>query len=308
MSLITSAEYALGDRMPALSMETGGETDSYASHDHEFTEIAFVLSGRGRHVLDGFPSELRSGDCFVIPPLSVHSFQGLEDFRVLNLLFLENILVERVPSLACVAGYRSLLHLEPRLRDRKGFGRPLHPGAERFARIIGLVRLIGAEAAGRSGGGGGGGGAATASIAALTLVLVELSREMGEADSEGARRLASLEKVLSFVDARYAQELSLADLASAGAMSEATLARRFREALGLTPMAWLAGERLRRARLLVDEGQLTVSEIAARTGFCDGSRLSRAFKEATGFSPRQWRRERAAVRAAERFAERAMGK
>jgi AraC family transcriptional regulator len=63
------------------------------------------------------------------------------------------------------------------------------------------------------------------------------------------------------------------------------LERHFLLAFHLTPKTWVAQYRLREARRLLLEGQLSVKAIAFQLNFKQPSNFSRAFKKFYGVSP-----------------------
>jgi hypothetical protein len=74
--------------------------------------------------LDGKGVKLRAGDCFVVAPGRIHSFEALQDFRVLNVLFLESVVRARLPEVAGLSGYRGFLRWEPTSRGPHYAGSP----------------------------------------------------------------------------------------------------------------------------------------------------------------------------------------
>ncbi|MFC7305294.1 GlxA family transcriptional regulator [Streptomyces monticola] len=89
--------------------------------------------------------------------------------------------------------------------------------------------------------------------------------------------------------AHLAEPLTLAGLAAQESMSVRTFSRRFREEAGLTPMQWLAQQRLERARQLLEETDHTIDRVAAESGFGTGTSLRQNFQAALGVSPRAYR-------------------
>ncbi|MDI3407961.1 GlxA family transcriptional regulator [Streptomyces cavernicola] len=88
---------------------------------------------------------------------------------------------------------------------------------------------------------------------------------------------------------RLEQPLTLRELAAQEAMSVRTFSRRFREESGLTPMQWLAQQRLAHARQLLEETDRTVDRVAAESGFGTAASLRQHFQSALGVSPRAYR-------------------
>ena len=68
------------------------------------------------------------------------------------------------------------------------------------------------------------------------------------------------------------------------------LERRFRKDLGLTPYRAHLRLRLDEVRRLLTETELTVTDVAYETGFCDAPHLIKAFKSETGQTPADFRR------------------
>ncbi|WP_410611373.1 GlxA family transcriptional regulator [Amycolatopsis sp. lyj-109] len=86
------------------------------------------------------------------------------------------------------------------------------------------------------------------------------------------------------------QNLSVKDVATRFAMSERTFHRRFREKIGLPPLAWLRDQRIARAKELLESSELSVEDIARRVGFGTATNLRVQFRRATNVSPREHRK------------------
>ncbi len=95
--------------------------------------------------------------------------------------------------------------------------------------------------------------------------------------------------VLDTIAARFAEPLDLGRLAAPSHLSPKHAARVFREALGITPMAYLRRYRLlRAAELLITTGR-PVTRIAHDCGFTDSAHFARAFRDQFGVTAGQFR-------------------
>jgi transcriptional regulator GlxA family with amidase domain len=84
----------------------------------------------------------------------------------------------------------------------------------------------------------------------------------------------AVHRVQDVIDSRFAERLPLAELASAGAVSERTVTRLFTRATGLTPLRYQQELRLERAEHLIGHG--ATAEFAAHAvGFEDARMLRR---------------------------------
>jgi transcriptional regulator GlxA family with amidase domain len=105
-------------------------------------------------------------------------------------------------------------------------------------------------------------------------------------DDDETGRLTAL---LAWARTRLHQPMTVNDLAKQALMSSRTFARRFRAATGTTPYAWLAAQRLDRARELLETTDLSIQAIAVRVGFHSGDVLRAQFTKHHGVSPSAYR-------------------
>jgi mannose-6-phosphate isomerase-like protein (cupin superfamily) len=59
-------------------------------HFHDFTEIGIVISGEARHLIREGTHQLQQGDVILVPRGANHGYAYMQDFRVLNLLFIQH--------------------------------------------------------------------------------------------------------------------------------------------------------------------------------------------------------------------------
>lgn len=97
---------------------------------------------------------------------------------------------------------------------------------------------------------------------------------------------------VNVMQAKLAEELaepvSLTDLAATVGLSPFHVARLFSRTVGMPPHAWRNQLRLNRAQALLRQG-MSVTDVAAATGFSDQSHFTRHFKRAYGAAPGRWR-------------------
>lgn len=87
-----------------------------------------------------------------------------------------------------------------------------------------------------------------------------------------------------------ADPLTLADLAEHARMSVRTFTRRFREETGVSPLRWLAGQRIALARQLLESTDASVDRVAAEAGFGTPASLRQHLRAAIGVAPLAYRR------------------
>jgi AraC family transcriptional activator FtrA len=100
----------------------------------------------------------------------------------------------------------------------------------------------------------------------------------------------SLAPILEWARARLDRALTVPDLATRAATSQATLHRRFRAELGTTPLAWLTTERVTLACRLIERGEQRLDRVASASGLGTATNLRAQLRRHTGLTPSAYRR------------------
>ena len=117
-------------------------------------------------------------------------------------------------------------------------------------------------------------------------------------DPELLRRLL---RAKDRMDAASDEPWPVRRLAKVSGVSEAHFARCFKDAFGLPPHRYLLTRRIERAKALLRDSELSVTEIAMQTGWSSLGTFGRTFRDVTGESPGELRaREQAASHELER--------
>lgn len=134
------------------------------------------------------------------------------------------------------------------------------------------------------------GGERFAKEEALLLLLSMLMERYGEAFAYRVPECGEgLEKACAFMEAHYAERISLEQVCRCSALSGSSLLRAFTREKGVTPYRYLQSVRVSRAKALLEAGVSPV-EAALQAGFSDQSHLSNCFHTYIGLSPAAYRR------------------
>jgi PAS domain S-box-containing protein len=122
----------------------------------------------------------------------------------------------------------------------------------------------------------------------VTIGVAGITRDVKKMNSTAAHFL-SWAPVLETILSRYAQPLSVADLAKITTLSTSQFSRKFKKKFHTTPRSYLTNVRMNAACHLLVSTALPLSEIALQTGFYDQSHLSNQFTRQRGMSPSNYR-------------------
>ena len=98
-----------------------------------------------------------------------------------------------------------------------------------------------------------------------------------------------LVRARDLADTRYAEALTVDDLAAAACLSRAHFSREFRRAFGETPYSYLLTRRLERAATLLRGTDYSVADICMRVGLTSVGSFTSSFRRAFGMTPTQYR-------------------
>lgn len=97
-------------------------------------------------------------------------------------------------------------------------------------------------------------------------------------------------KALDYIAANYTEQIALEDIAEAAGLSTFRIAHLLKEATGKTALQNIHYLRIQEARRLLEETDLSCTDIAYETGFGDQSYFIKQFKKWMGITPAKYRK------------------
>lgn len=96
---------------------------------------------------------------------------------------------------------------------------------------------------------------------------------------------------INYIHNNFERDISLGDIAKYVFLSPSYFTRAFKEQTGMSPISYLLKIRIERAKeMLVDTG-LKISDIALSVGFSNQQRFNEMFKKYAGLTPLQYRKQ-----------------
>lgn len=128
-----------------------------------------------------------------------------------------------------------------------------------------------------------------ASAAFVTLLTRHGERRSEPTPAVDPGRLR-LQRAREYLDACFAEDITVTTLAAETGLSRAHLSRAFAATFGQPPHAYLTAVRLRHAQAALLRGE-RLADAALAAGFADQAHFNRRFKGGMGISPGVWQRQ-----------------
>jgi AraC family transcriptional activator of pobA len=241
-----------------------------APHRHDYHELFWARTGTGRHLVDGRPLPLRAGTVTIVGKGQVHVLERARDFSGAVVRFND----EAVQTSAWLVGARDarVIVVPPAEADR----------------LTGAIEALAAETRRPRDG-----ASAQLQLHLLATILLWIERwydaartQRREADDAEVQLYRRFTQVL---ERDYARHHDAAHYAEALAVPAAALSRALAQVTGRGTKELVTERVMLEAARLLRFTDLTVGEIAFRTGFRDPLYFSRAFKRHYGEPPAAFR-------------------
>ncbi len=106
----------------------------------------------------------------------------------------------------------------------------------------------------------------------------------------GQPRGKRIGKAVRYIQENFATHLRLSQIARESAMSPSSFERTFKKEMGTTYVKFLSRFRISKAAGMLEEGNLSISEVAFACGFTNPYHFCRMFKRTMQVSPRNYRK------------------
>ena len=270
------------ERFSAFNLSTGSSERSYQAHWHSYGEIMLVGPGKTNvYMVNQRTYELAEGDFLLIWPMEMHAIIDADRKDSLVIQF-SNAFINSLFDLQRIMHfYRNLhvlcIHSHPQLvaklrtvadRMKEVF---LSGSADRELRCCMLLMDF---------------------MLTLDAAREEFLPEIRRGDPFSCPDTV-MRRMIMVTD--YIKNNLTADDLSQGAMAEMAgisrdyFSRIFRSVTGTNYSKWLNMIRLEKATALLTDSELTLTEVAMRSGFQSISSFNRVFHEEKGMSPGEYR-------------------
>lgn len=249
-------------------------------HCHEFTELVIVYNGKGFHTTgENSPVELSRGSIIVIPKGVYHQYLD-ENLSLINIIFETDLLPLPLLDVYAIPYFNMIFK-----------GNPKNPETfkiteDELQEVLSLSDKLEKELAERAP------GCQFAATALFMQIVIFLARAIGGKVENTRSPHIGISRTLEYIHKHLTEKISIEKLAESAGMSMSSLLRHFKRINGSSPKEYLLKLRINYACELLDTTQLSIDEIAFKSGFNDSNYFSREFKKLTDATPSKYRADR----------------
>ena len=249
-------------------------------HNHDFTELTFILSGKGKYNVEGEIFDVEAGDLIICNPGDKH----------------QNIVLNpKEPTVEFFAGFTdfNFKNMPPNSILLKDGGHVLHTSADSKQEISKhCYEMIAENEACKP-------GKYFMLKTHLMQILLLIMREITEShdDSqcgcnfESYNKSYAVKKIINYLNENYNQKISLEQIAHNMFLSSVYISKIFKEETGESPINYLIKIRLNKARDILEKSDAgSIKSIANQVGYEDVYHFSKLFKKYYGVSPLHYKK------------------
>ncbi|HLR52039.1 MAG TPA: AraC family transcriptional regulator [Candidatus Avamphibacillus sp.] len=237
------------------------------SHTHHFTELFYIVSGKGAFILPNHEIPVQENDLVIINPNIEHTEKSnKQDSLEYIALGLEGITFslpeeESQIGLFTYQGDREdiLFYLNKLLQE-------VREGNSDFEIIC-------------------------QNIIEILVVKLRRAKNIRIQNNKPKQINQAVSLVKHYINQNYREPITLDMLARIGNINKYYLAHTFKQDLGVSPIEYLNQVRIKEAKILLETTNYTIAEIARFNGFSSQSFFSQAFRREVDQTPSEYRKQ-----------------
>ncbi|CAM4307885.1 AraC family transcriptional regulator [Erysipelothrix aquatica] len=239
-------------------------------HSHSFTELFYVVSGKGKFLFfDGYTVNVQSDDLIIIDSNIMHTeMSSNEDplvyivLGIQGMTFIPNEDEYRGYSMHNYQEYKHevLFYLRSLLQEFKSPDAFLESVSDHLLNVL-IINI---------------------------LRRTHLKMSIKQTKTEGKNECIFVE---NYINTHYKQDITLDELADLTFFNKFYLSHIFKDHSGYSPIEFLLNKRLNEAKKLLLRSNHSISDIATATGFNSATHFSAYFKKKLGMSPSAFKQQ-----------------
>lgn len=261
------------------------DVDDYPSHMHEFVELVYIISGKGRHCINDTIYSVTKGDLLFINFRQVHSFFVDSGLDYVNLLLKPEFMSRELINSENIYEIFSLSIFD------EFKGQPIRPivsfrGRDMLeieATIDHMLREFNEKKIGYK----------SILKGYMQVLFARMIREMKKNDQQDMMQYLNkiTPELISYIDDNFYKKITLKELAARSFYNPSYFSRVFKEYIGKSLTAYIQEKRIAESARLLSETNKTVEEISVAVGYSDKKQFYKVFKENIGKTPNAYRSE-----------------
>lgn len=253
-----------------VSISKYGSDWASTPHTHNFTEIFYVLRGKGRFMVDGHTFNVKENDFVVVNPSVEHTEYS----------------VDSTPLEYAVVGIDGTTFSQDKSENSKSYKVYNYPSyREEF---LFYLKMIVRETKSNE--------PYNQEICnnIFELLIITMIRKGDFIISSPTKQSHNKEcgKIKRYIDSNFHQSITLDDLVGVTHLNKFYLVHSFKKNYGTSPINYLIEKRIAESRHLLESTNNSVSVISNAVGFSSPAYFSQIFKKTTGISPMDYRRKK----------------
>ncbi len=234
-------------------------------HTHHFTEIFYVVSGNGKFVFQDGSYSINAGDLVIVPPYIRHTEQSIPGSPMkYYVLGIDGITFQsegEPASMKIFCNFSTTPYITKIFEQMLYEIRNNEYGSDAICQKL------------------------------LEILIIKVTRthHLFPVPSSSVRMTKECAQIKEYLDANYAEHITLDSLTSLTHMNKYYMAHSFTKYTGLSPIQYLNERRLENARHLLEETDYSVSDISSMIGFSSHSYFTQIFRKKCGMTPIKYR-------------------
>ncbi len=125
----------------------------------------------------------------------------------------------------------------------------------------------------------------------LLIGILRLDEEQ-ESPTKEQKLNVCVKEAMHYVEEHFAEDIHIRDLAGSCGLSESRFRKLFEEGINMKPADYLNMVRIEKACALIRQGDLSMEEVAYRSGYPTSSTFHRNFRRFTDMTPNEWKNKK----------------
>lgn len=248
------------------SAKYGGDWHS-TPHAHHYAELFYIVAGDGQFRFESSLYPVKANQLVFVNPNVVHTEVGDEahpmEYIVLGIEGLELSMTDGQQNRYQILDFRGSGDILTCLRNILRETQSAQPGYEAICQAY------------------------------MEILILRLMRSASFSVSPSLPSVNHQSAAIRhFIDTHYKEPLRLEDLARESHINKFYLAHAFKDEYGMSPIHYMISRRIEESRYLLQETNMSISQIARVLGFSSASYFSQSFRRAEGCSPIEYRKNK----------------